>query len=157
MTRGGEEIQAPLKTPAGEATVRAAILVSYGTEETSWKRVSRFNTRPRWEPVAKSPRSRRSYGKIGDCERSAPISGHVRLIGNFAKHIWRTYLWSSLKVIHFTVARQRGQVKIKMAAATARPIPVVNNVMTDEDLDNLRTDGKVRTIFMQRCYYIRKN
>ncbi|KAM7433104.1 hypothetical protein ABFA07_016561 [Porites harrisoni] len=29
-----------------------------------------------------------------------------------------------------------------MAAATARPIPVVNNVMTDEDLDNLRTDGK---------------
>ena len=43
-----------------------------------------------------------------------------------------------------------------MAAATARPIPVVNNVMTDEDLDNLRTDGKVRTIFMQRCYYNRK-
>ena len=61
-----------------------------------------------------------------------------------------------LKAINFTVARQRRQVKIKMAAATARPIPVVNNVMTDEDLDNLRTDGKVRTIFMQRCYYNRK-
>ena len=38
----------------------------------------------------------------------------------------------------------------KMAAATARPIPVVNNVMTDEDFDNLRTEGKVRTFFMQR-------
>ena len=62
-----------------------------------------------------------------------------------------------LRAINFTVARQRRQVKIKMAAATARPIPVVNNVMTDEDLDNLRTDGKVRTIFMQRCYYNRKN
>ena len=63
-----------------------------------------------------------------------------------------------LRAIDFTVARQRRQVKIKMAAATARPpIPVVNNVMTDEDLDNLRTDGKVRTIFMQRFYYNRKN
>lgn len=30
----------------------------------------------------------------------------------------------------------------KMAAATAKPIPVVNNVITDEDLDNFRTEGK---------------
>ncbi|XP_027048393.1 cilia- and flagella-associated protein 69-like [Pocillopora damicornis] len=29
-----------------------------------------------------------------------------------------------------------------MAAATARQIPVVNNVITDEDLDNFRTEGK---------------
>lgn len=43
-----------------------------------------------------------------------------------------------------------------MAAATARPIPVVNNVMTDEDLDNLRTDGKVRTIFMQGVIMLKK-
>ena len=33
-----------------------------------------------------------------------------------------------------------------MAAATARQIPVVNNVITDEDLDNFRTEGKVSTL-----------
>ena len=43
-----------------------------------------------------------------------------------------------------------------MAAATARPIPVVNNVITDEDVDNLRTEGKVTTIFMSRSYLIGK-
>lgn len=37
----------------------------------------------------------------------------------------------------------------KMAAATAKPIPVVNNVITDEDLDNFRTEGKVRTFSIQ--------
>ena len=31
-----------------------------------------------------------------------------------------------------------------MATATAGPIPVVNNVITDEDFDSLRNDGKVR-------------
>ena len=44
----------------GGDTVRAAILVSYGTEEASWKRVIRFDTHPRWTPVVKNPRSRRS-------------------------------------------------------------------------------------------------
>ena len=44
-----------------------------------------------------------------------------------------------------------------MAAATARPIPVVNNVITDEDFDNLQTEGKVRTFLVQRGYIIRKN
>ena len=56
----------------GTGGKRAAILVSYGTEEASWKRVSRFDTHPRWTPVAKSPRSRRSYGKIGDCHGLLP-------------------------------------------------------------------------------------
>lgn len=36
-----------------------------------------------------------------------------------------------------------------MAAATARQIPVVNNVITDEDFENLRTEGKVSTFLMQ--------
>ena len=31
---------------------------------------SRFDTRARWQPVTQSPRSRQSYGKIGDCEKS---------------------------------------------------------------------------------------
>ena len=38
----------------------------------------------------------------------------------------------------------------KMAAATARQIPVVNNVITDEDFDNLRTEGKVSIFVMQK-------
>lgn len=38
--------------------------------------------------------------------------------------------------------------KSKMAAATARQIPVVNNVITDEDLDNFRTEGKVSMLEM---------
>lgn len=37
-----------------------------------------------------------------------------------------------------------------MAAATAGSIPVVNNVITDEDVDNLRTEGKVTMIFMSK-------
>lgn len=44
-----------------------------------------------------------------------------------------------------------------MAAATARQIPVVNNVITDEDFENLRTEGKVRKYLMQRSYLIGKN
>ena len=31
---------------------------------------SSFDTHPRWQPVTHSARSRRSYGKIGDCEQS---------------------------------------------------------------------------------------
>ena len=38
--------------------------------------------------------------------------------------------------------------KSKMAAATARQNPVVNNVITDEDLDNFRTEGKVSMLEM---------
>lgn len=38
--------------------------------------------------------------------------------------------------------------KSKMAAATARQIPVVNNVITDEDLDNFRSEGKVSMLEM---------
>lgn len=47
--------------------------------------------------------------------------------------------------------------KIKMAAATARPIPVVNNVITDEDFEKLRTEGKVRKCLMQRAYLVGKH
>ena len=48
-------------------------------------------------------------------------------------------------------------MKIKMAAATARQIPVVNNVITDEDFENLRTEGKVRKYLMQRSCIIGKD
>ena len=37
-----------------------------------------------------------------------------------------------------------------MAAATARQIPVVNNVITDEDLDNFRTEGKVSMLELKK-------
>lgn len=43
-----------------------------------------------------------------------------------------------------------------MAAATARQIPVVNNVITDEDFEKLRTEGKVRQYLMQRSYMVGK-
>ena len=44
-----------------------------------------------------------------------------------------------------------------MAAATARQIPVVNNVITDEDFEKLRTEGKVRKHLMQRGYLVGKH
>jgi len=47
--------------------------------------------------------------------------------------------------------------EIKMAAATARQIPVVNNVITDEDFEKLRTEGKVRKYLMQRGYLVGKH
>ena len=43
-----------------------------------------------------------------------------------------------------------------MAAATARQIPVVNNVITDEDFEKLRTEGKVRKHLIQRGYMLGK-
>ena len=46
--------------------------------------------------------------------------------------------------------------KSKMAAATARQIPVVNNVITDEDLDNFRTEGKVSMLEMEKLEKIAK-
>ena len=49
--------------------VRAAILVSYALGFTP-RPLSSFDTHPRWPPVTQSARSRRSYGKIGDCEQS---------------------------------------------------------------------------------------
>ena len=36
--------------------------------------LSRFDTYPRWPPVTQSLRSRRSYGKIADCDQSNSIS-----------------------------------------------------------------------------------
>ena len=41
-----------------------------GVGVSSKRPFSRFGTHPRWLPVKKSSRSRRSYGKIGDCEQS---------------------------------------------------------------------------------------
>ena len=35
--------------------------------------LSSFDTPARWQPVTQSARSRRSYGKIGDCEQSSLI------------------------------------------------------------------------------------
>ena len=37
--------------------------------------LSGFDTHARWQPVTQSARSRRSYGKIGDCEQSS--SEHI--------------------------------------------------------------------------------
>ena len=59
-------------TSSPKNALRAVIFVSYDAEEASWKQVSRFDTHPRWTPIAKSPRSRRSYGKIGDCHGLLP-------------------------------------------------------------------------------------
>ena len=36
--------------------------------------LSSFETHARWQPVTQSARSRRSYGKIEDCEQSIEIS-----------------------------------------------------------------------------------
>ena len=43
-------------------------------EKTILLPLSRFDTHPRWPPVTQSLRSRRSYGKIGDCDQSNSIS-----------------------------------------------------------------------------------
>lgn len=54
----------------------------------------------------------------------------------------------SLKKISSLLGNLLRNEKSKMAAATARQIPVVNNVITDEDLDNFRTEGKVSMLEM---------
>ena len=41
-----------------------------GRGQTAPRLLSSFDTHPRWHPVTHSARSRRSYGKIGDCEQS---------------------------------------------------------------------------------------
>ena len=40
------------------------------SSQTATRPLSSFDTHPRWQPVTHSARSRRSYGKIGDCELS---------------------------------------------------------------------------------------
>lgn len=54
----------------------------------------------------------------------------------------------SLKKISSLLGNLLRNEKSKMAAATARQIPVVNNVITDEDLDNFRSEGKVSMLEM---------
>ena len=44
-----------------------------------------------------------------------------------------------------------------MAAATARQIPVVNNVITDEDFEKLRAEGKVKKYLIQKVYMVGKH
>ena len=43
--------------------------------------LSSFDTHARWLPVMQSVRSRRSYGKIGDCEQSAEMNKRVLIAG----------------------------------------------------------------------------
>ena len=43
-----------------------------GVGDYSPRPLSSFDTHARWQPVTQSARSRRSYGKIEDCEQSTP-------------------------------------------------------------------------------------
>ena len=59
---------------------REKILAS---SQTAPHPLSSFDTHVRWQPVTQSARSRRSYGKIEDCEQSIDtvkpvLSGHPR-------------------------------------------------------------------------------
>ena len=69
----------------------------------------------------------------------------------------RYLLWLLGNSLAYEVAYETISEEVKMAAATARQIPVVNNVITDEDFEPLRTEGKVRRNLMQRGYLIGKN
>ena len=58
---------------------------SFASSQTAPRPLSSFDTHARWQPVTQSARSRRSYGKIGDCEQS---SGKVIIL-----HLYKqTYL-----------------------------------------------------------------
>ena len=55
------------------------------------------------------------------------------------------------------VAKQHFDKDCNMATATAGPIPLVNNVVTDEDFENLRADGKVTSLIIQRIELLLRN
>lgn len=61
----------------------------------------------------------------------------------------------------YLVAKQHFDRDCNMATATATatagPIPLVNNVVTDEDFENLRADGKVTSLIIQRIELLLRN
>ena len=57
----------------------------------------------------------------------------------------------------YLVARQHFDGDCNMATATAGPIPLVNNVVTDEDFENLRAEGKVTLLIIQRNELLHRN
>ena len=61
---------------------------------------------------------------------------------------WSAAYQNTVKKLSPLLSNRLRKEKSKMAAATARQIPVVNNVITDEDLDNFRTEGKVSMLEM---------
>ena len=46
------------------------LLIVLRCSQTAPRPLSSFNTHARWQPVTRNARSRRSHGKIGDCEQS---------------------------------------------------------------------------------------
>ena len=61
----------------------------------------------------------------------------------------------------YLVARQHFDGDCNMATATATAtagsIPLVNNVVTDEDFENLRAEGKVTLLIIQRNELLHRN
>lgn len=57
----------------------------------------------------------------------------------------------------YLVAKQHFDRDCNMATAMAGPIPLVNNVVTDEDFENLRADGKVTSLINQRIELLLRN
>ena len=55
----------------------------------------------------------------------------------------------------YLVARQHFDGDCNMA--TAGTIPLVNNVVTDEDFENLRAEGKVTLLIIQRIELLHRN
>jgi len=53
------------------------------------------------------------------------------------------------------VAKQHFDRDCNMAAAG--PIPLVNNVVTDEDFENLRAEGKVTLLIIQKIELLLRN
>ena len=62
-------------------------------------------------------------------------------------------------ILLYLVAKQHFDRDCNMATATATagPIPLVNNVVTDEDFENLRADGKVTSLIIQRIELLLRN
>ena len=77
MYLGSERRGLQLKGEGGERNIFLA------SSQTALRPLSSFDTHARWQPVTQSARSRRSYGKIGDCEQS---SGEVIILHLYKQH-----------------------------------------------------------------------
>ena len=66
------------------------------SSQTAPHPLSSFDTHPKWQPVTHSARSRRSYGKIGDCEQSntgATLGKRCYQLAKFDFHPFDPYHW----------------------------------------------------------------
>ena len=88
----------------------------------------RYNWKSRWPPLmVRHARSRRSHGKIGDCEQSSPVRNSMR-----AKPYFRSSLFPTQKVT-FGLGERRREVTTRNTPAFANYVVYVSTILDKVD------------------------